>query len=424
MNIEDESLAIPLSNNSNPRFLRDELLARNDRIFAKGDHLSSADARIVDSNLEKIRAINDELENTTQTHSGVRIASGPFRSLGEQLTAIVRSARTGKVDARLHQIREIEERQLGLSESIPSQGGFMIQPTFSSELLTNAFETGILASRVRTIPLGANSNGLKINAINETSRADGSRWGGIRAYWLDEGATKTKSKPAFRQMNLTLNKLIGLVYATDELVEDATALEAVIREGFGQEFGFQLDAAIFSGDGSGKPQGFTGSNALITVNKETGQAANTVVFENITKMYARMWPPSAQRAVWLANIETFPQLASMSIPVGTGGVPVWQPANQVAGRPFSELMGRPLIFVEQASALGTKNDLVFVDLSQYLLVQKSLQSAASIHVQFVTDETTFRFVLRVDGQPIWSSALTPFKGASTLSPYVTLQTRS
>ena len=48
----------------------------------------------------------------------------------------------------------------------------------------------------------------------------------------------------------------------------------------------------------------------------------------------------------------------------------------------------------------------------------------SIHVKFDTDESTFRFVMRIDGQPERASALTPYKGSNTTSHFVTLQTRA
>jgi hypothetical protein len=41
-------------------------------------------------------------------------------------------------------------------------------------------------------------------------------------------------------------------------------------------------------------------------------------------------------------------------------------------------------------------------------------------VYFVTDETAFRFVYRVDGQPNWNLPLTPKNGGPTLSPFVVL----
>jgi hypothetical protein len=49
-----------------------------------------------------------------------------------------------------------------------------------------------------------------------------------------------------------------------------------------------------------------------------------------------------------------------------------------------------------------------------------IEAASSIHVQFVTDETAFRFVYRMDGQPIWDTPVTPFQGSDTVSPFVAL----
>jgi hypothetical protein len=49
---------------------------------------------------------------------------------------------------------------------------------------------------------------------------------------------------------------------------------------------------------------------------------------------------------------------------------------------------------------------------------------ASIYVRFLEGETVYRFIYRVDGQPAWRAALTPFKGtAATVSPFVTLEAR-
>jgi len=52
-----------------------------------------------------------------------------------------------------------------------------------------------------------------------------------------------------------------------------------------------------------------------------------------------------------------------------------------------------------------------------------MQADSSIHVAFLTGEQAFRFTLRLDGQPFWKSPLTPYKGTTTVSPFVVLQNR-
>jgi HK97 family phage major capsid protein len=87
-------------------------------------------------------------------------------------------------------------------------------------------------------------------------------------------------------------------------------------------------------------------------------------------------------------------------------------------------MGRPVIPIEQCDTVGTRGDIILADMSQYLVADKGgVQSASSIHISFLLDETAFRFVYRVDGMPLWNAPLTPFLGANTLSPFVTLITR-
>jgi HK97 family phage major capsid protein len=263
--------------------------------------------------------------------------------------------------------------------------------------------------------------------VDETSRAS-SRLGGIVGYWAAEAEEKTKSKPKFRKIELNLHKLTALVYATDELLDDAAGLGAFIDRGCRSEFKFLTDDAIVNGVGAGMPLGFLKASSLISVLKEAGQKANTIVAENIMKMYSRRFASQTQNYVWLYNQSIEPQLFTMSVAVGTGGVPVYMPPGGLNSAPYATILGRPALAIEQASALGTVGDISFVDLSDgYVLAEKGdVKADMSIHVRFEYDESVFRFVLRIDGQPVRASALTPYKGGSdaTQSHFITLETRA
>jgi HK97 family phage major capsid protein len=141
-------------------------------------------------------------------------------------------------------------------------------------------------------------------------------------------------------------------------------------------------------------------------------------------MYSRLFARSYPNAVWIANQNIIPQLFKMVLAGASSDVPVYLPAGGASGKPFDTLFGKPILFIEQASSIGDVGDLLLVDLSQYLMIDKGgLKTASSIHVRFDYDETCFRFVYRVDGQPSWSSALTPYKGTQTQSPYIALAAR-
>ena len=195
-------------------------------------------------------------------------------------------------------------------------------------------------------------------------------------------------------------------------------------QGFAEEFGFKVDDAILNGNGAGQPLGILNSDSLVVVSKESGQTAGTIVVENIVKMWSRCWGRSRQNAAWFINQEIEPQLYTLRLMTGDNGVPVYMPANGLADKPYSTLFGRPVIPLEQCSALGTKGDIILADLSQYLLIDKGgISAASSIHVRFLYDESVFRFIYRVDGQPVWNKPLQPYKGSGTLSPFVALADR-
>jgi len=349
-----------------------------------------------------------------------RSSTGPYSTLGEQLRDIaIASVPNGKVSSRL-----AEFRASGLNEGIPSEGGFLVQTDFAERLIDSVYRTGLLVSRCMRVSVSQKANGIKYPAIDETSRADGSRYGGVQVYNVAEASEKTASKPKFRQISIKLSKKVGLCYASDELIEDVPLLEQYIMTAFTNELAFKLDDEILNGSGaSGEFLGILNSPALVTVPKESGQSANTIIWDNIVKMLSR-FNGNWRSAVWVVNKDCLPQLFSMYLAIGTGGVPVYIPGNLQAGQPPT-LVGIPVIVAEQAQTLGTKGDIYLLDLSQYIIADKGpMQSAVSIHVRFIYDESVFRFVYRCGGQPIWASAITPYKGSNTQSPFVTLATRS
>ena len=363
-------------------------------------------------------------------------ADKPWESIGHQLRAIAKAGGPGAAirEPRLRRCIEgaldpVTKAPTGMGETVPSDGAFLVAQEFIPTLLNRVYNTGVVISKCLKQPVGPNYNGFKIPAIDETSRVDGSRWGGVQAYWGAEAATITASKPKIRQISVELQKLFALCYVTDELLEDSVALEGYVMQWFPMEFGFKLDDAIINGDGAGKPLGILNSPGRYTVTKETNQTASTVVTNNILKMFQHLWGPSYPNSIWFFNQELLPSLMSLTYPIGTAGVLANLysfPGSQLSvGSPNGSILGRPAIPIEQCAAIGTEGDIILADLSQYIVGDKGgLNAASSIHVQFVTDQTAFRWIYRVNGEPIWHSYLTPYKGTNYLSPYVTLAARA
>lgn len=413
-----------------------------DKASTEARDLTEAEGAEFQQNLDAMKSIEQSLEREEKVlefernlspvddpneqaaaAAGAPSAKSGFKSFGEFLVSVVRAGRT---DGRSIDPRLIQAVASGTSESVPSDGGFLVQKDFSADLIQRVYQSGQMASRVRRIPISSNANGVKINAIAETSRVDGSRWGGILAYWVNEADTLTATKPKFRQIEMNLQKLIGLCYATDELLADAAALESVIMQAFPEEFTFKVEDAIFNGTGAGQPEGLLNSAATIQVAKDSGDSGATVSTNDVLNMYERLWARSRLNAAWFINQDVESSLYKLTLGSGTAVILLYTPPGINGNNtPYGMLLGRPVIPVEHCATLGTPGDIVLADLSQYLMIDKGApQAASSIHVRFLNDETTFRFVYRVDGQSSWNLPLTPKNGVNTQSPFITLATRS
>lgn len=342
-------------------------------------------------------------------------ADVPFKNIAEQCQAIKNYTLSMGQQEHPRLKNPSIKAVTGASEGVPADGGFLLDPTLSADFIKPIHEEGPFSSAVRTLPVSGNSNYGWINGVDETSRVTGSRWGGIRGYRLAEGGTKTASRPTFRRINWELKKYAILVYGTDELLQDSAQFAAVVNQGCREELNFMVNDDIMNGAGLAGPQGFMNSGALITVTRNTGSA---ILHADILNMWNRMDPRGRANATWYISNEAQPQLDALYF---TGSTSVMSP--YVGYRPdgVMTLYGRPVKVTEFNAAVNTTGDIALCDMSQYLFWEKGgIQEAASIHVAFVTDETVFRFVYRCDGQSSLASALTPYKGSTTTSPFVVL----
>jgi HK97 family phage major capsid protein len=340
----------------------------------------------------------------------------PFKSSADFFSAVIGAGKAalngGPIDPRLQKLAS------GANESIDSEGGFLVDVDTSNELMQRAYTVGTLASKCRQIPISAGANGTKINGVDETSRANGSRYGGIQSYWASEAATVTATQPKFRRIELYLKKLFALAYATEEQLADGPQLQAFINDNVPQEIAFKLDDAILNGTGAGQPLGILTSAAYVSQAAEAAQTATTLNAANISKMFGRMWAGSMPKAEWFMNQDVWQQLPQMTL----ANMPIYAPNFTVS--PYGTLFGKPINIIEQAATLGTLGDVSLMDLSQYALATKGgVKQAVSMHVRFLYDEQVFKFTMRVDGQPMWNAPLTPFKGSATQSPFIFLAAR-
>lgn len=298
-------------------------------------------------------------------------------------------------------------------------GGYAVPTTRLPGVLSVGFEGDPTAGRTQGLPMETPS--IEIMARTDKDHTT-SVAGGFVMTRRPETVAAAMSRMQLEMITLKATTLMGLAAATEEILTDSPlSFAAIIAEGFRTQAPAHMLNEKIRGTGGNEYLGVLASPAKVVVAKESGQAADTIVAQNVINMAARCW--GFDRSVFLANHDTRPQLATLSIPIGTGGVLLYQPSK---GEGFPDMLwGRPVFYTEFCNTVGDEGDLILVDWSQYLEgIYQPLQSAESVHVRFVNHERMFKFWLRNAGAPWWRSALTPAKSSKTLSPIVTLAARA
>ncbi|MDP9039832.1 MAG: phage major capsid protein [Acidobacteriota bacterium] len=404
---------------------------------AAGDNLMTAEQRAefdaavaerngLDAQIRDFEALQESDRTSSATAPGFSASVGkdraenkPWETFGEQLIAVADFAisRGNTKDPRLF-------AALGQNETVDTDGGFLVQTEFSGELLKRTFDEGIVTRRCRTIPMA--SSRLVINGIDDANRVGGPAGAGLVVYRAAEAALFTPSKLKFRRVEFNVNKMIGMFYATDELLEDAGALQSQVSEYFPLAFAWNFDNEAINGTGRGQFLGINSSGAIVITPKTAGQATGTFSTQNALDMKSRMYARSWMNSVWFVGPDLENLLYTLTIPGPQGtNVALYTPPG-VNGNtsPYGLMLGRPVIVIEQTAALGVQGDIILADMSQYVIAERSgTKFASSIHVAFLTDEQAFRWTVRNDGKPLWDKPVTQNNSANKVSPFVVLQSR-
>ena len=388
---------------------------------------------------ERLRNLKEPVTPVNKGSDGVRAGHNraqnePWNNYGEFLMAVVNYEIPGKAnDPRLYGTDD--PKNATMNTTVGSDGGFMVSTQFIDKTLETIMEESTMMQYGTNIPCGEGFNGISLPRLNESSRADGSRWGGILARWASESSTVGVTMPQLTTLDLKLAKLLSFVQLTDELTRDAKQLEAWVLKTLPSETAFVFDDAMVNADGNGKPLGILKNPGLITIAKETSQAADTIVYENLIKMWIRLPARNRKNGVWLINQEAEGQLFQMSLKIknvaGTenvGGTAVYIPdaSGGASQTPLSTLFGRPVKVIEQCPQLGDLGDIILADLSDYIVTDKNgVQNDSSMHVRFMYDEQVLRFRHRINGAPYTQVAVaSKAKSTFTVSPYITLAARA
>ncbi len=344
----------------------------------------------------------------------------PFASVGEQLLAIYNFRKNHVEDKRL---QKVNNAVLGSNEGSGTDGGFALQTDFAGMIMESAVQQSPLLNRLDRYTCSSSANAMRWVSADETNVSK-SVFGGVQMYWASEGAAVAASKPQFREMKMDLEKMMGFLYCTDEMLEDAAFLSGFASSAFTLAGDRLLTEGVICGDGVGKPLGLIHSKALVTVDKESGQAAGSFLGANAIKMQARAMPRNRERLVWLMHPDAEELLPTLSIQSGEAAKFLWNPEGGLGNFDTQRVLNKPVLFEDSCSALGNAGDILLVDPYMYILLTKgTVKQDWSIHVEFLTDQNCFRVVYRCNGAPKVSKPLTIKNSTKTRSPFVALAAR-
>ena len=363
-----------------------------------------------------------ELQQAAEVTTPNPVDTKEFKDWAEYLKAIWSKQVHQVEDERLEWFGKDQEREPGhqeksMSGTAGADGGFLIPAQFDSTVRAVQAEDGIMRRLGATIIRLANRQ-VTLPVLDQTGTTAGRpHWfGGMRFYWKDEGALKTETEPKWREVTLLAKKLIGLTNVPDELLADSAISLADFLSGpmgFSGGIAWMEDYAFFNGVGGGQPLGVLNTPCLIT---EPRQTAGQFSYVDAINMYEHLLPSS--RAAWVLSHSLLSQVIQMNGPSSNPSY-VWQP-NAREGIP-GYLLGLPVYWTEKLPSAANAGSALLIDARYYLVGDRQATTieATKFH-RWAYDETSWRAVHRVDGQPWLSDVITYQDGDTEVSPFVAL----
>jgi HK97 family phage major capsid protein len=326
-----------------------------------------------------------------------------FAGAGQFLAAVRRLRKDAVEDPRLM----VNAVTTWAGEKVGADGGHALPAQFRDEILTPVIGSGSLLGAFSPVPVA--SDILRI-ALDETAE-----WAtaGITAVLLEEGTAITPSKAVLKLASVPLYKVPALEFASGELINRSQGYQTFVWRALSRKIKNKVEAFLLQGTGMDQPLGLLNGPALVTISKESAQAAATINAANVTKMVARLLAGSFTASIWIAHSTSLVQ-------VGQLGAGIYNPNGN---GPYGTLLGRPLYVSEHCNPLGSLGDLILCDPQGYAYGLDGPYEAATIGFAFDQDLDAFRATLYMGGAPLLSAPVARRTGTDTMSHCVVLEAR-
>lgn len=326
-----------------------------------------------------------------------------FRNVGEFIFSVLYN----RDDPRLQDC-QYREQSMGTG----SEGGFAVPEQFRPELLQVSPADAIFRPLSQVIPAGDPPDAkITMPALDQT--ASENVYGGVVVAKVGEGGAKGETDIRLKEVSLEPGEVAAYITVTDKLLRNWQSASALLSGQLRKAIIGWEDQQIYNGNGIGGPLGVINAPCKIDVTRAT---ASTIATADVRNMFARIKMGGSY--LWVASQTTFPQLSALA---DAGKNPLFH--TDMSKPVPNTLMGVPLRFHDRSVALGTRGDLILVDMGYYLIKDGSGPFVASdLGIgNFTTNKTRIKIFWNVDGKP-WLSAPLPLEGSTsnTVSPFVVL----
>ena len=287
-----------------------------------------------------------------------------------------------------------------------NQGQFATTTLVDPNIDIDVLQDSGIAQRATVTVLTGTNNIYKKNVINTTGTAPAV---------VAESGTAGASQPLLTQFTFNLSKVVYRYDATEEALEDTGALVSEITSAAPPEFAKFAENGMIN---TASPlTGVVGHAQTVSIAKESGQTDDTIVAENVDKMFSSAKRPGS--SVWTMSRSAYAAVQGLE---DSAGNRLFQGPNGIAANVFGTLKGLPIVVSDYCAALGLEGDIVLGNWSKYQIVTKGgLKMFSSSEVKFLEGETVFLFKWRLSGQPV-GLKLTATDGTE-IGDFVTLADR-
>mgnify|MGYP007071578236 CR=1 FL=1 len=323
------------------------------------------------------------------------------KSLGDFLLAIKRQD--------VKRLTQVYGSSKTMEEDSGTAGGYLVPEEYRTDLLKVSAMSSQVVPMVTRIPVRTDAGSwpaldqftAPTAGVGETAFAGGA----ALDVSAESGTLAVNNDPVLTDIQWRVHKVGNIVKVSNELRDDAPAIEALLRTLFGVAIAAKEEYFILRGTGTGMPLGVLNSPCAVA---STTVADNVFAYADALAMISR-FHAYVRPGRWVMHPGVYPDIG------------VWEIGTNGAGVPsFADLgYGAPIFSEHMPQANG--DDVILGDFGAYLFFDRQgLTIDYSEHAYFGTDQVGWRFKERLDGMPWLKGAITLADptGSYTVSPFV------